>query len=222
MKYSGVDISFSEVLTEIWRKWFISYRFKVLTCWLIGTILSKSFSLFLYRNIRTSEPKTIWNKEHSWHLKSIKQNSFVLWVVSPLALSQRDKYQQDLFSQHGYSLRGQFRAARTSKTNIKYSSDCTASNKFSHTQFPFSATACPQAQLREKGIQALRVQKQQQPGSAGRKQLQSSHELETWCQLSISHLVVSEEVEETETAELTDYFHSLTQDVMRDLRNLDF
>lgn len=33
---------------------------------------------------------------------------------------------------------------------------------------------------------------------------------------------MSEEVEETETTEPTDYFHSLKQDVVRDLRNLDF
>ena len=33
---------------------------------------------------------------------------------------------------------------------------------------------------------------------------------------------MSEEVEETETTELTEYFHSSKQDAVRDLRNLDF
>lgn len=77
--------------------------------------------------------------------------------------------------------------------------------------------ACPQALLGGgEGIQALILLQQQQPGSIGRKQLQSGHEL------VISHSVMSEEVEETETTELTNYFHSLKQDVKRDLRNLDF
>lgn len=80
-----------------------------------------------------------------------------------------------------------------------------------------SVAACPQALLGGgEGIQALSLLQQQQPGSIGRKQLQSSHEL------VISHSVMSEEVEETETTELTNYFHSLKQDVKRDLRNLDF
>lgn len=90
---------------------------------------------------------------------------------------------------------------------------------------PFLPEAgCPQALSGDReGIQALGAPgQQQQPGSGGRKQLQSSRERETRCQLSTSHLVMSEEVEETETSEQTEYFHLLKQDVMRDLRNLDF
>lgn len=75
---------------------------------------------------------------------------------------------------------------------------------------PFiSVAACPEARLGEgEGIQALNLLEQQQPGSIGTKRLLRSHELETQCQLNISHSVVSEEVEETETTELTNYFHS--------------
>lgn len=98
------------------------------------------------------------------------------------------------------------------------------SNESSHSRLPISSIhlsgSCPEALLREgEGIQALSLLEQQQPGSIGRKQLLSNCDLETQCQLNISHSMVSEEVEETETTELTNYFHSQKQIVKRDLRS---
>lgn len=52
----AVFVRYGEILTELWRKWLIPYRFKTLTPLPTVITLLKSFALFLCGGVRTSEP----------------------------------------------------------------------------------------------------------------------------------------------------------------------